>query len=108
MTEAKNNHAKKQQRKGRSPAGEKAKKVVSLTIDPKTLAFIDEFAAKRNISRSQAVEYAIDTMPMCEKCPLEEADTPIASTKSAETENSLVKPNNCLYASPQVGKAIFY
>ena len=84
-------------RTGRSPSGDKAKKIVSLTLDPALVAKIDEYAAEKKISRSAAIENAITGLF---------AVSP--TTPQPVVENSLVQPNDCIFASPQLGTAIHY
>ena len=91
---------KKPSRKRRSPSGDDAKKIVSLTIDPTLVAKIDKYAAERKISRSATMETAIIGLLALS------ANSPIATAR--EPENSLVQSGDCLFASPQLGQAIFY
>ena len=88
----------KQTRTGRFPAGDTAKKIVSLTLDPALIAKIDEYAAEKKISRSAAIETAITGL------------FAVRPTTSQPTmvENSLVQSDDCIFASPQLGAAIFY
>ena len=91
---------KKQSRAGRSPKGDTAKKIVSLTIDPALISQVDGFAAIKGISRSAALEKIITDWL---RVP---SDNPVASTASA-IDNSLVQ-SDCLFASPSLGAAIMY
>ena len=84
-------------RTGRSPSGDKAKKIVSLTLDPALVAKIDEYAAEKKISRSAAIETAITGLFVVS-----------ATTSLPMIENSLMQPDDCIFASPQLGGAIFY
>ena len=91
-------NTKKQSRKGRSPAGDTAKQIVSLTIDPALVAEIDKYAAEKTISRSKAVEAAIVCLT-----------APIASIPAeVDPVNALVSPDDCMFAAPSLGHAIFY
>jgi hypothetical protein len=85
----------KQARTGRS--GDKAKKIVSLTIDPTLVSQIDVYAADKKISRSAAIEAAITGLLALN-----------SNTVIAATENSLVQPDDCIFASPQLERAIFF
>ena len=85
---------KKQSRKGRSPAGDTAKQIVSLTIDPALIIEIDKYAAAKSISRSKAVEAAIAYLT-----------SPPATDIPAGV---LASPNDCMFAAPSLGRAIFY
>ena len=87
-------HSKKLSRTGRPPAGDVAKKVVSLTIDPMLIKQVDEYAADKRMSRSAAIEAAI-TKLLVLNCPIVTA------------ENSLTQPD-CMFASPALGAAILY
>jgi hypothetical protein len=87
----------KKRRSGRSPVGDKAKKIISLTIDHALISQIDSYAAERGISRSSAIEAAI--MGLLALKP----GSPMASP-----DNSLVLPDDCLFATPSVGTAIHY
>jgi metal-responsive CopG/Arc/MetJ family transcriptional regulator len=94
-------NTKKQSHRGRSPAGNEAKKVVSLTLDPTLLGKIDNYASVNGLSRSAAIENAITALF---------AKAPSVSSVSTTTAsvNSIVQPEGCLYAAPQIGQAIFY
>jgi hypothetical protein len=87
----------KKQRTRRSPSGDTTKKIVSLTIDPALVRQIDSYAAERGISRSSAIEAAI--MGLLALKP----GNPIIAA-----DNSLVLPDNCLFATTSVGAAIHY
>ena len=91
---------KKQSRAGRSPKGDTAKKIVSLTIDPALISQVDGFASDKDMSRSAALEKIITEWLAIP------SDSPIASTASA-IDNSLVQ-SDCLFASPSLGAAIMY
>jgi hypothetical protein len=84
-------------KKTRRSSGDKAKKIVSLTIDPALINQVDAYAADRGVSRSAAIESAIM-----------ELLTSNSHTPFAIAENSLVQPDDSLFASPQLGAAIFY
>ena len=86
---------KKQSRSGRPPAGDAAKKVVSLSIDPVLIERIDAYAADNGISRSAAIETVITGL-LSLKSPI------IAAEKSAGQSDS------CMFASPSLGAAILY
>jgi hypothetical protein len=73
------------------------KKIVSLTLDPALVAKIDEYAASHKKSRSAVIEYFIHTA-------LFEPERPIPV---APPVNSLVQPES-IFASPEIGQAIFY
>jgi hypothetical protein len=91
---------KTQMRKRRSPAGDDSKKIVSLTIAPALVARIDEYAADKKISRSAAIENAIvNWLAPPPASPVATASEPV---------NSLIQPDDCLFASPQAGHAILY
>jgi len=85
---------KKTSRTGRE---NKAKKIISVTIDPALIHQIDTYAADRGISRSAAIETVL---------------TGFFATKSTPAftmpDKSLVQPDNCLFASSQLGAAIHY
>ena len=83
-------------RTGRS-SGDNAKKIISLTLDPALVAKVDEYAAEKKISRSAAIETAITGLF---------AVSP--TTSQPVVSNSLVQPDDCIFASPQLGAAIFY
>jgi hypothetical protein len=87
--------APKKQRTARS--GDKTKKIVSLTIDPALISQVDAYAADRGISRSAAIENAITGLFVVNSSP------PLTAV-----ENSLVQPDDCIFASPQLGAAIHY
>jgi metal-responsive CopG/Arc/MetJ family transcriptional regulator len=72
-----------------------AKKVVSLTIDPALVKQVDAYAVGKKMSRSAAIEAAITSLLTL--------NSPIATA-----ENSLVQSDNCVFASPASGTAIFY
>jgi len=72
------------------------KKIVSLTIDPVLLAKIDDYAAEKKISRSAAIELAITGLHA------------LPSSPSIAIAESAVLPDDCMFASPQLGTAIFY
>jgi hypothetical protein len=88
-------------RTGRSPAGDKTKKIVSLTIDPALIDRIDSYAAVKGISRSSAIEAAIIGLL-----------TLNSNAPQATAENRLVlsdiQPDDCLFAAPSLGAAILY
>jgi hypothetical protein len=84
-------------RTGRSPSGDKTKKIISLTIDPALVAKIDEYAAEKKISRSAAIETAITGLFAVN-----------ATTSLPMIENSLMQSDDCIFASPQLGGAILY
>jgi hypothetical protein len=92
---------KKQSRKGRSPAGDATKKVVSLTLDPALIDGIDKIAKAINVSRSKAVEIAITGLIAT---PPSVASTPV----SAPSKDAALSPHDCMFASPQMGQAISY
>ena len=87
----------KQKRTGRFPSGDKAKKIVSLTLDPALVAKVDEYATEKKISRSAAIETAITGLFAVS-----------ATTSQPVVGNSLVQSDDCIFASPQLGGAIFY
>ena len=84
---------KKTSRTGRPPAGDVAKKVVSLTIDPALLQQVDAYAAEKGISRSAAIEAAITGLLTLNR--------PITTAENFEQ-------SGCIFASPALGAAIFY
>jgi metal-responsive CopG/Arc/MetJ family transcriptional regulator len=96
----------KKQRKGRTPIGEKAKKIVSLTIDSELLEKIDSYAADKKLSRSAAIEEVI----------IKTLSTPTTSRQTTdrlaamrETENNLVQSSDgAMFAAPQLGRAVLY
>jgi hypothetical protein len=73
------------------------KKIVSLTINPALIARLDEYAAERKLSRSAAIETAITGLFALN------FNVPLAAA-----ENSVVLPNDCIFASPSLGAAVFY
>ena len=73
------------------------KKIVSLTLDPVLIAKIDDYAAEKKISRSAAIEIAITGLLALN-----------SSVSLAVMENSTVLPGNCIFASPQLGTALFF
>ena len=81
----------------RSPASDKTKKIVSLTLDPALVAKVDEYAAEKKISRSAAIETAITGLFVVSP-----------TTSQPMVDNSLVQPDDCIFASSQLGGAIFY
>ena len=87
---------KKESRVGRPPAGDVAKKVVSLTIDPALVKQVDEYAADKRMSRSAIIEAAVVGFLALN-----------ASSPMATMENSQVQPD-CVFASPSLGVAILY
>jgi hypothetical protein len=87
----------KKRRTGRSPAGDKAKKIVSLTIDHALVSQIDSYAAEKGVSRSSAIEAAIIGLLVLKP-----------GSPMAMPDNSLVLPDNCLFATPSLGAAIHY
>jgi hypothetical protein len=87
----------KKRRTRRSPVGDKAKKIVSLTIDPTLIGQIDFYAAEKGISRSSAIETAIIELLALKP-----------GSPTAVANNSLVLPDDCLFASPSLGAAIHY
>ena len=89
----------KQARTGRLPAGDTAKKIVSLTLDPVLIAKIDEYAAEKKMSRSAAIETAITGLFIVK---------PTTPQPAIENNLPLVQPNDCIFASPQMGTAIHY
>jgi hypothetical protein len=86
-------HIKKPSRAGRQPAGDVAKKVVSLTIDPVLLQQLDAYTAEEGISRSAAVEAAITGL--------------LALNSPTTTAENFVQ-SDCIFASPSLGSAILY
>jgi hypothetical protein len=86
-------HIKKQSRAGRLPAGDVAKKVVSLTIAPALLQQVDAYATEKGISRSAAVEAAI---------------TGLLTLNSPITTAEDFVPTDCIFATPSLGAAILY
>ena len=94
-------NTKNQPRKKRFPAGENSKKIVSLALDPTLIAKIDEYAAEHSLSRSRAVETAI-------ACLTGQQSIGFSPATAYSAENSLATPNDCIFASPQVGQAVFY
>ena len=88
---------KKQRQKGRSPAGDNTKKIVSLTIDPALIHQIDVYAADKSISRSSAIETAIVSLLALE-----------ASSPLATADHRLGQSDGCMFASPSLGAAILY
>jgi len=83
---------KKQSRKKDS-----TKKIVSLTIDPILIEKIDGYAASKKISRSAAIEFSITGLLALN-----------SDSASAVPENSLVQPEESIFASPQLGTAIHF
>jgi hypothetical protein len=73
------------------------KKIVSLTLDPVLVARIDEYAANKKISRSAAIEVAITGLLALN-----------SSLSLTAAENSVVLPDDCIFATPSFGGAIFY
>ena len=89
---------KTQSRKKRSK--DNVKKVVSLSVYQTLLESIDKYAAEQNVSRSVAIEHAIIQMF---------AEPASSSLTLEESPNDFIQDNNeNLYASPQLGQAIFY
>ena len=92
----------KKQRTKRSPQGDTAKKIVSLSIDPALIDKADAYAADKGISRSAVIELAITGL-------LAKNDSPVATkaTVASTDVNSLVQPDN-VFATPALGTAIRY
>ena len=97
---------KKQPRTKRSPAGDSTKKIVSLTLDPTLIAFLDHYAVENNVSRSKAVELA--TALLREPTISVPSLPSVPAVNVNATENSLVQSDGCIFASPSIGQAIFY
>jgi hypothetical protein len=74
-----------------------SKKIISLTLDPLLVSRIDIYATDRGISRSSAIETVLTGFL-----------APNSSPSMTIPDNSLVQPDNCLFASPQLGTAIYY
>ena len=74
-----------------------AKKIVSLTIDPALIAKIDGYAASKKISRSAAIESSIMGLLVLN-----------SDSAFAVPDNSLVQPEESIFASPQLGTAIHF
>ena len=74
-----------------------AKKIVSLTIDPVLIDKIDSYAANKKISRSAAIEFSIMELLALN-----------SDSAFAVPENSLVQPEESIFASPQLGAAIHF
>ena len=91
---------KKQSRKGRSPAGDKAKKNFSFSLDPVLVKDLDHYATDKRLSRSSAIEAAITALLTVK------SDRPVART--ASVDNSLVQPDDNIFATPAMGAAIHY
>lgn len=85
----------KKQRTGRSSSGDKTKKIVSLTLDPALITKIDEYATEKKISRSSAIEAAITGFLTL-------------NGSSPAAVNSVVQSDDCIFATPSFGAAIFY
>jgi len=92
---------KKQPRAGRSPKGDSAKKIVSLTIDPALISQIDSYATNKGISRSAAIEEAIAGWFASQQSPKSIATT-------ANTTDKSVPQFEYIFATPALGKAIRY
>jgi len=93
---------KKQSRSRRLLQGNATKQTVSLSLTPALIDQVDGYAADKGISRSAVIELAITGL-------LAMNNSPVATTKSASTsDNSLVQPPDCIFASPALGVAIHY
>jgi len=91
---------KKQSRTGRSPQGDTAKKIVSLSLDPVLINQVDVYAANKGISRLAVIELAITGLLAMNNSPI--------TTAMSVSVNSLVQPPDCIFASPALGAAIHY
>jgi len=99
---------KKQARTKRSPQGDTAKKIVSLTIDPALVSQVDAIASDKGISRSAAFELILaDGLAVLSGRPVAPPVTS-PSARPAEKVATAVKVNDCIFASPQLGTAIRY
>jgi hypothetical protein len=83
--------------KKQSRTKDTAKKIVSLTIDPLLISRLDAYAADKKISRSATIEVAITGLLALDARP-----------SMTAAENSLVLPEDCIFASPQLGTAIYF
>jgi len=102
--------AKTQSRAKRSPSGDTAKKIVSLTVDPALISQVDGFASDTGVSRSAALETIIRewlAKPSGSPVASVAQATPMATLAASTSDNSLVQSSHLVAYLPS-GAAINY